>query len=179
MDIRRSVPEDIEEIEIIYARARRFMAENGNPNQWAKNGWPPRDVIEKDVEDGISYVCIEGGEIVGVFCYLFGENIEPTYGVIEGGNWAKDAPYGVIHRIASSGKIKGVGEFCIKQALEKSGYLRIDTHPDNIVMQNLLLKLGFTRRGIIHVRQDNDPRIAFDNLLFSRKKYAKKPTPFS
>ena len=25
---------DLEEILVIYERARRFMAENGNPNQW-------------------------------------------------------------------------------------------------------------------------------------------------
>lgn len=40
--------------------------------------------------------------------------------------------------------------------------LRIDTHPDNQVMKRLLIKLGFTRCGIIHVAQDNIPRIAFE-----------------
>ena len=43
-------------------------------------------------------------------------------------------------------------------------YLRIDTHGDNIPMQNLLKKLGFTQRGVIHVQEDNDPRLACDKI---------------
>jgi hypothetical protein len=29
---------------------------------------------------------------------------DPTYAVIENGNWLNDEPYGVIHRIASNGR---------------------------------------------------------------------------
>jgi RimJ/RimL family protein N-acetyltransferase len=45
---------------------------------------------------------------------------------------------------------------------EQCHHLRIDTHPDNQVMKRLLIKLGFTRCGIIHVAQDNMPRLAFE-----------------
>jgi hypothetical protein len=31
-------------------------------------------------------------------------------------------------------------------------------------MQRTLAKLGFSRRGIIYVAEDNDPRIAFDKI---------------
>lgn len=50
--------------------------------------------------------------------------------------------YGVVHRLAGDGSEKGIGAFCIDWAFSKCGNLRIDTHGDNIVMQNLLKKLG-------------------------------------
>jgi hypothetical protein len=99
--------------------------------------------------------------VCGVFFFNFGPDVEPTYRVIEGA-WGSDAPYGVVHRIASDGTRKGVGAFCINWAYEQCGHLRIDTHGDNIVMQNLLKKLGYVYCGIIHVTQDNDPRLAFE-----------------
>lgn len=84
--------------------------------------------------------------------------------MIEDGEWIGDADYGVIHRIASDGSVKGVGTFCINWAFEQCGHLRIDTHTDNKVMQNLLRKLGFTQCGIIHVVEDNYPRFAYEKV---------------
>ena len=40
----------------------------------------------------------------------------------------------------------------------------MDTHGDNKVMQNLLKKNGFVYCGIIHVEEDNDPRLAYEKL---------------
>ena len=37
-----------------------------------------------------------------------------------------------------------------------------DTHGDNIVMQNLLKKLGFNHSGTIYVEEDDYPRLAFE-----------------
>ncbi|MDO5109274.1 MAG: N-acetyltransferase, partial [Erysipelotrichaceae bacterium] len=62
----------------------------------------------------------------------------------------------------SAGTVKGAGSFCIRWALGQCGHLRMDTHGDNYVMQNMLKKLGFTYCGIIYVEQDNDPRLAFE-----------------
>lgn len=42
--------------------------------------------------------------MVGTFCFIVGE--DPTYAVIDNGKWLNDAPYGVIHRMASNGKRK-------------------------------------------------------------------------
>ena len=49
-------------------------------------------------------------------------------------------------------------------AFLKCGNLRIDTHGDNIVMQNLLKKLGFNHCGTIYVEEDNYPRLAFEKF---------------
>ena len=100
--------------------------------------------------------------VVAVFFYIAGADIEPCYAGIEDGAWLDPSPYGVVHRIASDGSVKGAGSFCIRWAYEQCGHLRIDTHPDNRVMQGLLAKLGFRRCGIIHVVEDNDPRYAYE-----------------
>ena len=38
----------------------------------------------------------------------------------------------------------------------------MDTHSDNIVMQNLLIKLGFRHCGTIFVYEDKFPRLAYE-----------------
>ena len=163
MKIRRSTEQDFERIMEIYAYARKFMAEHGNPNQWGPTCWPPEGLIHADIRSGDSYVCTdEEGRVVGVFYYIYGEDIEPTYKKIEDGKWLDDSPYGVVHRVAGDGSVKGIGSFCINWAYERCGHLRIDTHGDNLVMQNLLKKLGFIHCGTIYVEEDNYPRLAFE-----------------
>ena len=116
------------------------------------------------VERGKSHVCEHDGRIVGVFYLDYGPHIEPTYEVIEDGAWIGDDTYGVVHRIASDGSVKGVGKACIEWALAQCGHLRIDTHGDNALMQGLLARLGFERCGIIHIEEDDYPRIAFEKI---------------
>lgn len=164
MEIRKSTTEDINRIMEIYSHARDFMAKHGNPNQWGPTGWPPEELIREDISRGCSYVCVSGGRVVGTFFYTFGKDIEPTYAEITDGQWLDNSPYGVVHRIASDGSTKGVGTFCINWAYDKCRHLRIDTHGDNTIMQNLLRKLGFTHCGTIYVIEDNYPRLAFEKL---------------
>ena len=165
IEVRKSTEQDLETMLAIFARARKFMAENGNPTQWAQNKWPPEDLLKQDIAEGISYVCLNEGKVVGTFVFIQGKDIEPTYSEIEDGAWLDDSPYGVIHRIASDGTVKGLGEFCINWGLERCGHhMRLDTHPDNKIAQNLLEKCGFTKCGIIHVTQDPYPRIAYEML---------------
>ena len=165
MRIRETTENDISRIMEIYAHARTFMAEHGNPNQWGPTNWPPEELIRQDIKEGNSYVCLsDSGDILGTFYFIQGEDIEPTYRIIDDGKWLDDSPYGVIHRIASSGSVKGVGKFCIDWAYRQCGHLRIDTHGDNTVMQNLLRKLGFVPCGTVHVIEDNYPRLAFEKV---------------
>ena len=163
MRIRKSEPADIGRIMEIYAGARKFMAEHGNPNQWGPTNWPPEALIREDMSNGNSYVCLnDRDEIIGTFFYVQGDDIEPTYREIEDGAWIEPGPYGVVHRIAADGSEKGIGSFCINWAYGQCGHLRMDTHGDNKVMQNLLKKLGFIHCGTIYVVEDNDPRLAFE-----------------
>ena len=162
MEIRHTTEQDFERVMEIYAYARTFMEETGNPNQWGPTNWPPEDLIHEDIRVGKSFVCVENGKVIGTFYLNFGEDIEPTYRVIEEGSWKDDSPFGVVHRIAGDGSVPGIGTFCLNWAFEQCGHLKIDTHTDNVVMQNLLKKLGFTYRGIIHVVEDNYPRFAYE-----------------
>ena len=98
----------------------------------------------------------------GVFYYDFGKDIEPTYATIEDGSWRDEGPYGVVHRVASDGSVRGVGSACLNWAFNQCGHLRIDTHGDNGVMQRLLEKLGFEHRGTVFVEEDDYPRLAFE-----------------
>ena len=163
MQIRKTTEQDLERVLEIYAFARKFMKEHGNPNQWGPTNWPPAALIREDIRRGDSYVCVnDTGQVIGTFYYISGKDIEPTYREIEEGAWLDDSPYGVVHRIASDGSEKGTGAFCLNWAFAQCGHLRVDTHGDNIVMQNLMKKLGFTYCGIIHVEEDEYPRLAYE-----------------
>ena len=104
MEIRKTRIEELDTVMEIYAHARQFMADHGNPTQW-KQTWPPREFIENDIRLGKSYVCVEGDEIAAVF--YFAKEHDETYDVIYDGQWLNDEEYAVVHRIASSGKVKG------------------------------------------------------------------------
>lgn len=164
MEIRHSTEKDFTQIMEIYDYARRFMAEHGNPNQWGPTHWPPEQLIHNDIISGTSYVCVHEKRVVGTFFFLTGIDIEPVYRHIENGKWMNDSAYGVVHRLAGDGSVKGIGEFCLSWAYRQCGHLRIDTHGDNIVMQNLLKKMGFTHCGTIYVEEDNYPRLAYEKL---------------
>ncbi len=163
MKIRKSKPEDIARIMEIYDFARKFMAKSGNPNQWGPTNWPPKELIKNDIKTGNSYVCVnDADEIIATFYFIYGKDIEPTYAEITEGSWIDDSAYGVIHRLASDGSKKGIGSFCINWAYNQCNHICIDTHIDNIVMQNLVEKLGFVHCGTIYVEQDNYPRLAYE-----------------
>ena len=162
MYIQKASFDDLSEILEIYAEARRFMVQTGNPSQWASRKYPPESVVRADIESKKLYICktIDNSQTVGVFFYDYGERIEPTYNRIKG-KWISGETYGVVHRIASKSGVKGVGTFCLNWAFQKCNHLRIDTHADNKVMQNLLTKLGFTECGIINL-ENGDERIAYE-----------------
>ena len=67
---------------------------------------------------------------------------------------------GVIHRLATNGKQKGVSEACLDWCFERWPNVRVDTHRDNKVMQHILTKYGFQRCGIIYVKNGTE-RIAY------------------
>ena len=159
--IRGAQQADWQDITDIYTIARSFMRQVGNPTQWGDN-FPPQELLEEDIDSNRLFVYVVNGQLLGVFAFILG--VDPTYQVIEDGAWLNDAlPYGTIHRLASSGKSKGVASAVIEWCLEHCQSLRADTHADNQIMQHLLEKNGFTRCGVIHVA-DGSPRFAYQKL---------------
>lgn len=147
---------DLPRIEEIYAHARAFMAQTGNPNQWGRTN-PPRAQLEADICAGELYVVTEGESIHGVFAFLLRN--DPTYGYIEG-SWHSGEPYAAIHRVASDGS-GGIFTAILTYCRSRCRHLRIDTHHDNKVMQHVVEKHGFRKCGIIYLA-NGDPRIAYD-----------------
>jgi len=158
MYVRRSNMEDIPAMMELYAQARVFMRENGNPNQWDEN-YPSRELLEKDIAFGNSYI-VEDDEknLAATFAFIKGE--DPTYYGIENGAWLNHEPYGTIHRLAGNTSYHGIASGCISWCKSQIGNLRADTHEDNKIMQHLLEKNGFVRCGIIHLA-NGAPRIAY------------------
>ena len=162
MKIRKSTAADLPRMLEIYEYAREFMAATGNPHQWGDAGNPKKEMLEEDIENGVSHVMEHEGRIVGVFSLIIGE--DPTYGHIENGQWLNDEPYGAIHKVAGDGSVKGVLKKCVEFGGTVIDNLRIDTHHDNVVMQNAIKKCGFEECGIIYVA-DGSPRIAYHKVV--------------
>jgi len=160
MEIRKTKTSETDTLMELYRQARKFMAEHGNPNQWG-DSYPGRSLIEQDILDGCSYVCTKDGRIAATFFFRTGE--DKTYREIYEGAWLNDRPYGVVHRITSDGTVRGAASFCLNWAFSQCGNLKIDTHEDNIVMQNMLQKNGFQRCGIIYI-EDGSRRIAYQKV---------------
>ena len=99
-------------------------------------------LIEQDLDD--MYLCMAENQIACVFYYKKDEDEE--YGQING-KWLNDEPYAVVHRVASTGIIKGAASYCLDWAYSQIPNLRMDTYRDNIPMQKLLEKCGFQYCG--------------------------------
>lgn len=160
MIVRKATVNDLSPVLDIYATARKFMQDTGNASQW-KNIYPPKDLVEEDIQKGNLYVVCEDSEIYAVFAFIPG--VDPTYNEIDGA-WLNENGYAAIHRVASSGKKKGMLHECVKYALKYSSNIKIDTHHDNKVMQHQLEKEGFVRCGIIRL-ENGEPRIAYQKEL--------------
>ena len=145
--IRQTAPEDLSRLKEIFAIARKFMSETGNPGQWDEN-YPGDQLLREDMDSGDSYVIQKGNTTVATFVLRGG--IDSTYNVIYDGQWLNEEPYAVIHRVASSGEVKGIIRVVLDFARQQYRNIRVDTHADNKVMQHLMQKEGFRYCGVIH-----------------------------
>ena len=156
MEIRKAETRDMDTLLVLFANARTFMAEHGNAVQWW-GGYPTQEMLENDIRLNQLYVCQEDETIHAAFVLAMGE--DPTYQVIEGA-WKNDSPYGTLHRIASSGKRRGMMDVIVRWTFDKTGNLRGDTHELNHPMQKAFERNGFEKCGVIYV-EDGTPRIAY------------------
>ena len=160
ISIDKAKMQDMPRILEIYAYARNFMRENGNPTQW-EDLEPIRKNLVTDIEHENLYLIKDGENIHGAFAFIIGD--DPTYAKIEQGQWLSDKEYGTIHRVASDGTLHGLMGIIVEFCSGKITHLRIDTHEDNKIMQHLILKNGFKKCGIIHI-SDGSPRLAYEKI---------------
>ena len=160
MDIRLLREEELDAAMNIYAGARAFMRKIGNKDQWG-DSWPPRSVLEEDIQKKRLYAVTDDNELKGVFAWWYGPHAEDTYNTVYGGEWISEEPYGVVHRIAAA-ECSGAGKEAIRWAIKASkGHLKIDTHEDNAAMRHVLKSLGFSERGVILLK-NGEPRVAYE-----------------
>lgn len=157
--------DEIEACNEILQEGRRFQREQGFV-QWTEN-YPNIDTIRGDVAAGTGYVLRAEDAIAGYLCVGFSG--EPAYAEIEGA-WGAERPYAVVHRMALSGKFRGMGlvdtafalveRLCLDKGIP---YIRVDTDFPNKRMQHILEKNGFIRRGTIVFQGSG--KLAYDKLL--------------
>lgn len=160
INIRLARMDELDVLMGIFDRAKQFMRSAGNHNQWI-NGYPQRELIAGEIRDGHCYVCETGDHgTCAVFCMIAGD--DPTYSYIEGA-WLSDRPYVTIHRLGSDGRVRGIGKACFDFARRQGVNIRVDTHADNRLMQNLVTGYGFKYCGVIYL-ENGDPRLAYELL---------------
>lgn len=156
MQIRQATEKDIPVMREVLNHGRQIQLEAG-VIQWAE-GYPSDELMLEDIERQAAYVCLnEENDIVGVASVF--TDPDPTYFEIEG-EWLNDAPYATVHRIATNGQIKGVGQYLLRWVQENHDNIRIDTHADNAGMKHILEKLGFKYTGVIYI-ENGEARDAY------------------
>lgn len=164
--LRPAEAEDITTILEFVGGAQRRLAESGI-DQW-QNGYPNRERIENDVLAGVGRVlCIDGRAIAYGAVVYTGES---AYNNLQGGSWLTEGThYATIHRlcVADEEVGKGVGKAFMalvekEVALRGVASIRVDTHPDNRIMQSLISSLGYTYCGTVTYES---PRLAYEKRL--------------
>ena len=173
--VRKATYEDVPELMEVFGKAREIMRASGNMQQWS-DGYPSEEVVRKDIEEGVCYVHCdrklneETGKreerIIATMAFIPGP--DPTYAKIHNGQWIDESPYYVIHRIAAAEPGHNVAFMLLDWAFLQTGNIRIDTHKDNVIMQHILAKQGFTHCGTIYLA-NGDPREAYQMSLKANK----------
>ncbi len=162
IQIRKTRMEEIDRLMDIFDQGKRIMRKSGNLKQWT-GGYPEKELIQKDIEAGNSYVCLNEKEhIIGTFTFIPGK--DPTYARIYEGQWLDDErPYATIHRLAGTEDSHGVAAACLEWCYTQMQNLRADTHRDNHILQHILQKHGFRYCGIIYLA-NGDERLAYQKM---------------
>ena len=167
MNFRKSTKSDVSKIMEIVKQAQEYFKSQGIDQ--GQNNYPNDEVINNDINNGESYVMLDGDDIVATTVISFAK--EKSYENILDGKWITNGDYGVIHRIAvdNTHKGKGLSHKIIKYAEEVCKQnnihsIKVDTHEDNILMQSLLKKNGFEYCGIVYL-EDGGKRVAFEKTF--------------
>lgn len=171
MEIRLAHPNELGAIMQVIEDARAQLKESGI-DQWQgeENNYPNEAIIMDDIMEARGYVAIVDREIAGYTAVYKGN--EASYNEIYEGKWLHDNyMYVTFHRVAMSKKFAGQGlAQTFLQGLiegEKGPDFRCDTHEDNVAMQHILEKLGFTYCGKVPL---HGVRLAYQKIKRSGEK---------
>ncbi|MGO1970555.1 MAG: GNAT family N-acetyltransferase [Levilactobacillus brevis] len=153
MLLRQATMADLPQIESIIRDGRELLAAQAI-DQW-QGSYPNTSILVDDIHQGWTVVLEENNEILGTAAIIPGE--DPTYKEIEGQWLTKQAPYLAIHRVAVSSHHHGrglAGEL-FQRLFDQIDHaaniesVRTDTHPQNMAMQHVIKKNGFSETGTI------------------------------
>lgn len=142
---------DLSEIVAVIESARAFLKAQGI-DQWQKSAYPAMSDVRTDIENDVAYVLKVAGKVAAYGAVIAG--FDPAYDLIQGA-WRNDNhDYVTVHRMAVSTAFRGqaLGQRFLSSVFETfSTYqdFRVDTHPDNQIMQHILTKLGFEKCGVV------------------------------
>lgn len=170
IEIRNGNLTDFKAIMEIINKSRNKLAASGSP-QWSDEDSPKEQDIKTEVEKGNNYLFMINRTIIGTA--IVTEDEEQAYSTINYGEWDKSkGSYATIHKFAINPETngKGYGKTFLKLLLfvckEKGmSEIRIDTHPKNRAMQNVILAAGFEFKGIIQLPFANGERYAYQLFL--------------
>ena len=176
LTVRPASVADIPAIAAAFEDGRRALAQMSVP-QW-QGEYPNELDAADDIKRGISYVACDGdGTVLGVLAYTL--DGEPTYDAVDGA-WLTDSAssnptYATIHRCAVSASAARQGVMsalmCAVEDMARAAgakSIRIDTHPNNVRMHGLAIKLGFTQCGTITLpyKDEVDPtRFVYEKVI--------------
>ena len=174
--VRHARAEDLGTIFKIYEGARAFMKKNGNPTQWGNNR-PLESKVRENVQNGIQLVCCykdekDGEQIAATFHFSHGG--EESYNHLKG-EWPEGSDdYWCIHSFASAMTVRGTATFCFNWCEKQPGVkcIKIDTHRNNIPMQNCIKKFGYKYCGLCYynetVQTDTGDVEDFERIAFCK-----------
>ena len=155
MKIMQTLPYHIPQVLACYHDASLFLHDQGI-DQW-QNQYPNLESLNLDMQKKGSYVLVdEHNQVLATMALLFED--DPYYEIIEEGSWSFPSPYGVVHRLCVSSQARHQGcaslllDFALKACVKHHMLgCRIDTHPNNLLMQSLVLKHHFIYTGKVYV----------------------------
>lgn len=166
MLFRAAATTDLDSMEHIIDQAKAALGRAGI-DQW-QDGYPDRAALDEDVRLGDAYVLEENGVVVGTVAVSFAG--EPVYKDLTGGAWLSDGAYAVVHRMALADSHKGRGlsalflkeieALCVTRNVPS---IKVDTHPQNMIMQALLTRSDYVPCGTVIFQGSG--KLAYEKLL--------------
>ncbi|MEE1252546.1 MAG: GNAT family N-acetyltransferase [Bacteroidales bacterium] len=151
-------------VEIINCAIKRLG--DAGISQW-QNGYPNKEVVLQDIANGVGRVLCKEEKILAYGALVY--TGEKAYNDLEGGEWILQTQnYATIHRACVSDSCVGEGYgklfmiFAENEAKQKADSIRIDTHPDNKIMQGLVASLHYKYCGKVMYES---VRLAYEKVL--------------
>ena len=178
MNTRIAETKDIEKILSVLESGREFLASQGL-SQW-QDGYGPAECLAEQIAGNYGYVLLSQEGILCGYAALV-EGIDACYTNIKDGAWDNShEKYISIHSVAIDASFRGkrLAELFMRlliEIAENMGYkdIRIDTHPQNRIMQKVILRAGFTYKGIVEFDIPDGERKAYQ-LISSLNPSAKQ-----